>query len=182
MVTMILYLEWVDWHFILIYILSLELSSNRLLNIDEPVSSLPRVAAFRFLNHVSFGHFGDSDVIVFSPLFLVSIIYESVIMSWSSISIMNTYSMKLVNFLLHIFDCISSFNLILESFDLLFHLSYLPRHLCAESLQETQGILSLLLVDITYLVVEWMPTLKILMLSSILFPIITNMSVRSLIL
>ena len=182
MVTIICLLEWVSWHFILIYILSVKLISNRLLNIDEPVSSLPRLASFRFLNHVSFAQFGDSDVIVFSPLLLGPIIYESVIMSWSSISIMNTYSMKLVNFLLHIFDCISSFNLILESFDLLFHFTNLPRHLCAESLQETQCILSLLLVDIAYLLIEWMISLKILMLSSILFPIITNMSVRSLIL
>ena len=75
---------------ILINICILEFICNFFINVDYPVSCFPRVASFWLFNNFLFGSFCHSYIIIFSPLFLESIIDEWKVMATVSSSLMYT--------------------------------------------------------------------------------------------
>lgn len=68
----------------------------RLLNVDNPVTSLLLVSTFRVANDFFFRHFTNPNVIKFEPLVVEVVLNVGVVVPTVSISIVNTDGMQVV--------------------------------------------------------------------------------------
>jgi hypothetical protein len=90
-----------------------------LVDVDCPVGGHPRVPAVWLLEDVFLSGFGHSDIVIFSPLVLIPILYERVVMTRLSVSIMNAHCMQMIWVLIH--ASVSFLNLLLKSVELSLH-------------------------------------------------------------
>ena len=146
------------------------------MNVNEPISGLPGVALW-FVENLFFSDLCNSYIIEFSPFLLESVVNKGIIMSTHSISIMDTYSMKLIWHILEFFNSISIINFLFNLFYLIFHFFYLTRALFVETFQKCQSWLNASFLGLCDLINKWMMTLDILLFIS-LFPLIWNMVLR----
>lgn len=150
-----LFLSWRLRDLIHVDVCFLKIVCNSFSNVNEPVSGHPWGSSFRFPENIFFCVFHDSNVIEFSPYFLESIINECVVMTTVSITIMHANRMKIVWFLLHIFNSIWFINLLLKVFHFILHLLKLILQLSLIPFKEINAWVNFWFVSCFYLILEW---------------------------
>ncbi len=116
------------------------------LNIEDPVSSHPRVPSVRFFEHILLRNLGNS-VIVESPPFIVEpILNESVIMTWLRISVVHTNGLQMIRIFVKV--SIGYFDLFRYFLMVLFHFSDLLSNVVCVGIESLDHVLNLSILTI----------------------------------